>query len=66
MIWLLRYAVKQICGPKSEHSNAETYAAAFILNSLYGWIEEWIARGMRESAEEITELLRNTRLGGNM
>lgn len=57
LIPLLRNAVVQVCGPRPEHSNIEAYAAAFVANALYGWIEEWIKRGMMESAEEMTVLL---------
>ena len=48
-----------ICGPKPEYPNLGAYVAAFISSGLYGWIEEWFARGMQESAEEMTEMLKN-------
>lgn len=38
-------------------SNPEAYAIAFVSYGIYGWIEEWLARGMQESAEEIYMLL---------
>ena len=44
-------------GPKPEYSNHIAYAAAFLANGIYGWIEEWIARGMQESPEEMAVLL---------
>ncbi|MBQ6735371.1 MAG: TetR/AcrR family transcriptional regulator [Lachnospiraceae bacterium] len=44
-------------GPKSEDINMWAYTKSFIVYGTYGWIEEWIARGMQESAETMTELL---------
>lgn len=60
---LLLDSVKAICGPKNEQSNLEAYFAAFMSHGLYGWIDEWFARGMEESAETMTALLKNG-LGG--
>ena len=44
-------------GPKSEYENLWAYTTAFITYGTYGWIEEWINRGMQESAETMAELL---------
>lgn len=63
LISLLRNALIKTCGPRPEHSNVEAYAAAFVANALYGWIEEWVKRGMTESAEEMTVLLKATGFG---
>ena len=30
-----------------ELSNIEAYAVAFLSYGLYGWIEEWLARGLQ-------------------
>ena len=38
-------------------SNKEAYEKAFFSYGLYGWICEWIKRGMKESAEGINHLL---------
>lgn len=38
-------------------SNPEAYAAAFASYGLYGWIREWLARGMQESPEELYAFL---------
>lgn len=47
----------EIFGPKSEQDNLAAYVVSFITYGTYGWIEEWIARGMKESAESMTALL---------
>ena len=35
------------------------YATAFLAHGIYGWIAEWVARGMQESPEEMAALLAN-------
>lgn len=44
-------------GPQPEHENMWAYTLAFIAYGTYGWIEEWVARGMQESGEEMAALL---------
>ncbi|MCD8115803.1 MAG: TetR/AcrR family transcriptional regulator [Oscillospiraceae bacterium] len=44
-------------GPKSEYDNTWAYITAFIAYGTYGWIEEWVARGMQESGDEMAALL---------
>ena len=44
-------------GPRPEYENAAAYATAFLANGVYGWIEEWVARGMQESAEELRDIM---------
>lgn len=39
-----------------ESGAVEAYSKAFLVYSLYGWIELWFQRGRRESAEEIGQL----------
>lgn len=45
-------------GPRPEYENGAAYATAFLANGVYGWIEEWVARGMQESAEALAEMMR--------
>ena len=47
----------EINGAKPEDENMLAYTKAFIAYGTYGWIEEWISRGMQESAERMTEML---------
>ncbi len=44
-------------GPKPEYENIWAYTTAFIVYGTYGWIEEWVARGMQESGDEMAALL---------
>ncbi len=58
LFYLLKDIIRGLWGPKPESPNYGAYTAAFISYGLYGWIEEWFARGMQESAWEMTELLK--------
>lgn len=60
LLYLLHDALMDISGPKPEQTNIEAYTVAFVFNGIYGWIDEWIARGMQESAETMTALLAST------
>lgn len=50
-----------IFGARAEQDNLSAYLVSFITYGTYGWIEEWIKRGMQESAETMTELLSSHR-----
>lgn len=59
LFYLLKEVLKTLYGPKPEYPNFGAYVAAYFSYGLFGWIEEWFARGMQESAEEITILLKS-------
>ncbi len=54
---LFREAYLGQWGARTELSNAEAYVVAFVAGGTLGWIEEWLARGMQESAQTMTALL---------
>ena len=56
LVWLLKDAILSACGFRPEQEAVNAYAAAFAAYSLYGWVEVWFMRGMRESAEEMAKL----------
>lgn len=56
LVFLLKDVIIGLCGPKPEHAKEEAYARAYAAYTLYGWIEVWFQRGMRETAEEISEM----------
>ena len=62
MFYFLKDIIMDTLGPKAEYPNFGAYTAAFIANGIYGWIEEWFLRGMQESGEEMTRLLKNRKL----
>lgn len=47
----------ELYGAKTEYDNMTAYVTSFIAYGTYGWIEEWIGRGMQESAETMSVLL---------
>lgn len=62
IFYFFKDIIMDAVGPKAEYPNFGAYTAAFIANGIYGWIEEWIIRGMQESGEEMTKLLKNRNL----
>lgn len=54
---ILLQTIKEVCGPASGQTNLVAYEKAFFAYGLYGWIMEWMERGMQESAEEMNALL---------
>nr|WP_288306659.1 TetR/AcrR family transcriptional regulator [uncultured Romboutsia sp.] len=62
IFYFLKDIIMDTLGPKPEYSNFDAYTVAFIANGIYGWIEEWFLRGMQESGEEMTRLLKNRKL----
>lgn len=57
LFYLFLNALLKFSGPKPDYVNMWAYTTAFITYGTYGWIEEWIGRGMQESAEEMAVLL---------
>ena len=48
--------IKAVCGPKTEQDNLQAYFNSWLAYGLFGWINEWIARGMKESPESMAKL----------
>ena len=62
IFYFLKDIIMDALGPKAEYPNFDAYTTAFIANGIYGWIEEWFLRGMQESGEEMTRLLKSRKL----
>ena len=62
ILYFLKDIMRDLFGPKDEYTNLQAYTVAFINNGIYGWIEEWFLRGMQESGEEMTKLLKSRNL----
>ena len=39
--------------------NLDAYLKSFWAYGVYGWIIEWIKRGMQESSQELLQLFKN-------
>ena len=59
LLGVVKGILYEVMGPKPGHDNKLAYTLAFLSSGIYGWIEEWFARGMTESAEEMAALLKN-------
>ena len=53
---LLKDVILELCGFRPDQEAKAAYASAFAAYSLYGWVEVWFRRGMRESAAEMAAL----------
>lgn len=58
LIYLLKDVVIGLCGPKPEHCKEVAYTRAYVAYALYGWIEVWFQRGMKETAVEIAGIFK--------
>ncbi|WP_405152297.1 TetR/AcrR family transcriptional regulator [Paenibacillus sp. FSL K6-0108] len=54
---LFREAYIELYGPSKETDNMIAYTMSFVAGGVLAWIEEWIARGMQESAEVMSSML---------
>lgn len=56
LAYLLKDIILESCGWNPELDKIEVYSKAFFAYTLYGWIEVWFSRGMRESSEEMAQM----------
>lgn len=56
--YMLKDIIIGLCGPKPEYEAAQAYASAFVAYTLYGWIDVWFQRGMKESSDELAALFK--------
>lgn len=57
LIDLLKNEILQLLKMDTQGPKEEVYAKVFVAYSLYGWIEVWFQRGMKETANEMRQLL---------
>ena len=53
LVYLLKDIILDLCGFDPEQELVAAYASAYIGFFLYGWIEVWFRRGMRDTTEEL-------------
>lgn len=46
--YLLKEHIFACCGLKSEHDDEDAYTRAVLAGSVYGLVDEWIRRGMKD------------------
>lgn len=57
LFYLFKESYLSLWGPSGEMDNMTAYTLSFLANGVLGWIEEWLKRGMTESAETMIALL---------
>ena len=58
MSYLILDTIKLKINLSKDDPNIDAYGKAFFAYGLYGWICEWIDRGMQETPDEINELFK--------
>lgn len=58
LTYMLKDIIIGFCGPKPEYDMLQAYASSFTAYTIYGWIDVWFQRGMKESSEELYELFK--------
>lgn len=58
LIWLMKDVIMNATQLKVDGSIVEAYSSAYIIYLLYGWIEVWFQRGMKDSSAELQALLK--------
>lgn len=57
LVYLLKDIILELCGFNPEQELSAAYSSAYVGFFLYGWIEVWFRRGMRDTAEELIAYL---------
>lgn len=57
LIYLLKDIILNLCGFHPEQEMPAAYSSAYVAFFLYGWIEVWFRRGMRDTTEELIAYL---------
>lgn len=55
--YLVLDTIKSVCGPQPAQDDLPAYLSAWFAGGLFGWIDEWIKRGMKQDPEEMAKLL---------
>lgn len=55
-VCLLKNAILDLCHFEPQGEALAAYASAYAAYALYGWVEVWFLRGMKESPEEMAAL----------
>ena len=53
LVYLLKDIILDLCGFNPEQEIAAAYSSAYVAFFLYGWIEVWFRRGMKDTTEEL-------------
>ena len=59
LVWLLREALNGSLQIDPTLPKEEAYAKAYVTSTIFGWIELWLDRGMKETPEEIAGMFQS-------
>lgn len=57
LVYLLKDIILDLCGFNPDQDMAAAYSSAYVGFFLYGWIEVWFRRGMKDTTEELIAYL---------
>lgn len=57
LVYLLKDIILDLCGFDPEQELTAAYSSAYVGFFLYGWIEVWFRRGMKDTTEELIAYL---------
>lgn len=57
LVYLLKDIILELCNFDPEQEIVAAYASAYMGFFLYGWIEVWFRRGMKDTTEELISYL---------
>lgn len=57
LVYLLKDIILDLCGFNPDQEIVAAYSSAYVGFFLYGWIEVWFRRGMKDTAEELITYL---------
>lgn len=57
---IILQAIKDKIQMSSSRPNSDAYEKSFFAFGIYGWINEWVQRGMNESPEELNDMFKNS------
>ena len=57
LVYLIKDIILDLCGFNPEQEMPAAYSSAYVAFFLYGWIEVWFRRGMKDTAEELIAYL---------
>ncbi len=57
LVYLFKDIILDLCGFNPDQEMVAAYSSSYVGFFLYGWIEVWFRRGMKDTAEELTACL---------
>ena len=59
LIWMMKDVIMSVSNLNIDGNIIEAYSSAYVIYILYGWIEVYFQRGMKDSSEELYAILKS-------